>query len=803
MIFQNFVRAFLKAAGHRYIKRIPYNTPKGRRYRYIYRVSSTHQGRHAFDAEHLVENTKFALHGEGESEFHGHITKVDGDQIKYVIDDGPRKGEEVTTSRQRLVDELNLVHGVQDKLTAEREKVRGAIAEAKRAGHGGVVRRLERRLRALGGEPEAQPTEPTEYGTHISEEDIATYKRIAEEGPDALADMSDDEITRLMLQHGRNVDARSRAVQDEINAARDELKHFELMRELERAEGRLTIHPVRQQDRDEHARLSEEFARVDAEYKRRSEEAQKRHVYTDPVLGRHDDSAHHLTMEHYERKEKREAEEERRTKGSKLYQSLNVENAKGMREKHDAEVRRQRREAPEQRAMGSLSAIAKEFNHEDAYEIAERAIEERPRDALIVADLIQTTPDNANRISIPLTIRLAELIHGEPSPEAHSPRESHLMDIHSTLDMKEQRKKNGTRSNYSKREVSEALDKLREHVRRFYPEDDPTAFAEMRGQIREAIEGVIATYEKSLAEDTKDEARIKRALERLEAISKGEIEAQPTEPEPEAQPAEPTESVASEPKKRAPRAARPKTHGSKLSDANRETLGDLSDDAQRRINERRMTSTDNLSFDLRRSPEGQALSTRIDRALRRVEDPKKLFRGIPAQVVADLRSPDEREVNLFGVTVDSATDPHPRLFLSEMKSVQGKELNPINVEPSEGGATFKLYTTPDMTSPDGKVSVAFGTVTGPDGKRQNGIFMVDTTTGRRARIDATVKPHQAPFVLSALARYNTLSSALANVDVNDVESMRHLRRSISTSRIVRGQYTADFSEAITRILAQE
>ena len=162
MIFQNFVRAFLKAVGHRYIKRIPYTTPKGRRYRYIYRVSSTHRGRHAFDPEHLVEGTKFALHGEGESEFHGHITKVDGDQIKYVIDDGPRKGEEVTTTRAKLVAELNEVHGVQDKLTAERAKVKAAIAEAKRAGHGGVVRRLERRLRALGGEPEAQTVEATE-----------------------------------------------------------------------------------------------------------------------------------------------------------------------------------------------------------------------------------------------------------------------------------------------------------------------------------------------------------------------------------------------------------------------------------------------------------------------------------------------------------------------------------------------------------------------------------------------------------------------------------------------------------------
>lgn len=187
MIFQNFVRAFLKAAGHRYIKRIPYMTPRGRRYRYIYRVSSTHQGRHAFDPEHLVEGTKFALHGEGESEFHGHITKVDGDQVTYVIDDGPRKGEEVTTSRKELVAELNRVHGVQDKLTAEREKVRGAIAEAKRAGHTGVVRRLERRLRALGGEPEAQPAEPAEsavpkQATQMLAE-LERIKEIAKQGP--------------------------------------------------------------------------------------------------------------------------------------------------------------------------------------------------------------------------------------------------------------------------------------------------------------------------------------------------------------------------------------------------------------------------------------------------------------------------------------------------------------------------------------------------------------------------------------------------------------------------------------------
>ena len=200
MIFQNFVRAFLKAAGHRYYKRVPYMTPKGKRYRYFYRVTSTHRGRHAFDAEHLVEGTKFALHGEGESEFHGHITKVDGDQVTYVIDDGPRKGEEVTTSRKELVAELNEVHGVQDKLTAEREKVRAAIAEAKRAGHEGVVRRLERRLRALGGEPEAQPTEPEAESVEPEAESVE---------PEAESETTRSRFRELLADRNLNPDAKA------------------------------------------------------------------------------------------------------------------------------------------------------------------------------------------------------------------------------------------------------------------------------------------------------------------------------------------------------------------------------------------------------------------------------------------------------------------------------------------------------------------------------------------------------------------------------------------------------------------
>ena len=122
--FSDWVSALLKGVGHKYIKRIPYNTPKGRRYRYIYRVTNTHQGRHAFDEEHLVMGAKFALNTEDGAEFHGHITAMDGDKITYTIDDGPNKGDEVTTTRAELVAKLHDLHDVSDKLSAARDKVR-------------------------------------------------------------------------------------------------------------------------------------------------------------------------------------------------------------------------------------------------------------------------------------------------------------------------------------------------------------------------------------------------------------------------------------------------------------------------------------------------------------------------------------------------------------------------------------------------------------------------------------------------------------------------------------------------------
>jgi hypothetical protein len=157
--FASWVRALMKGMGHRYIKRIPYMTPKGRRYRYIYRVDHTHRGKHAFHEDHLVTGTKFALSTEDGAEFHGHIESVDGDKVKYVIDDGPQKGEVVETTKRELAAKLNEVHGVSDKLADARDKASADLEQVKQSGGSEKqIARARRRLLALGGTEDKDPS---------------------------------------------------------------------------------------------------------------------------------------------------------------------------------------------------------------------------------------------------------------------------------------------------------------------------------------------------------------------------------------------------------------------------------------------------------------------------------------------------------------------------------------------------------------------------------------------------------------------------------------------------------------------
>ena len=123
-----------KAAGHKYIKRVPYTSGGKMRYRYIYKVTHMAGGKHVLDPEHMVQGAAFMLSSAKGSEVHAHITKVDGDMVTYRLDDGPRKGELVTEPKSKLAERLNAEHGVHEALAGAREKQAKVVADLKERG---------------------------------------------------------------------------------------------------------------------------------------------------------------------------------------------------------------------------------------------------------------------------------------------------------------------------------------------------------------------------------------------------------------------------------------------------------------------------------------------------------------------------------------------------------------------------------------------------------------------------------------------------------------------------------------------
>jgi hypothetical protein len=142
-----------KAAGHKYIKRVPYQSGGRMRYRYIYNVTHTHGGKHVLDPDHMKVGTKLMLDATSGAEVHGHIQSVSGDKVTFVYDDGPKKGESVTMSKDKLATELDKVHGISGKLDAARKKQSDVVAKLKEKGASAKqIARAEARLKALGGD---------------------------------------------------------------------------------------------------------------------------------------------------------------------------------------------------------------------------------------------------------------------------------------------------------------------------------------------------------------------------------------------------------------------------------------------------------------------------------------------------------------------------------------------------------------------------------------------------------------------------------------------------------------------------
>lgn len=123
-----------KAAGHKYIKRIPYMSGGRTRYRYIYKLTHMAGGKHVLDPEHMVVGAAFQMETGAGAEVHAHIVSTSGENVTYKLDDGPDKGKVFTVTRAQLAQKLDEKHGARAALATEREKQAKVVADLKARG---------------------------------------------------------------------------------------------------------------------------------------------------------------------------------------------------------------------------------------------------------------------------------------------------------------------------------------------------------------------------------------------------------------------------------------------------------------------------------------------------------------------------------------------------------------------------------------------------------------------------------------------------------------------------------------------
>jgi len=123
-----------KAAGHKYIKRIPYTSGGKMRYRYIYKVTHMAGGKHVLDPEHMVVGAAFQMETGAGKEVHAHIVSTSGENVTYKLDDGPDKDKVFTVTRAQLAQKLDEKHGARAALRAERDKQSKVVEDLKAGG---------------------------------------------------------------------------------------------------------------------------------------------------------------------------------------------------------------------------------------------------------------------------------------------------------------------------------------------------------------------------------------------------------------------------------------------------------------------------------------------------------------------------------------------------------------------------------------------------------------------------------------------------------------------------------------------
>jgi hypothetical protein len=133
-----------KALGHKYKKRVPYTNSKGKKaWKYFYDVANSLRGKTAFDDAHLVEGAKFQVVSAKGKEVHAHITKVVGDMVTYVLDDGADKGKVITKTKSAILKDMDKEHKIVDILQQKVKEKRADVKQAKQTGTAKQIQRLQ------------------------------------------------------------------------------------------------------------------------------------------------------------------------------------------------------------------------------------------------------------------------------------------------------------------------------------------------------------------------------------------------------------------------------------------------------------------------------------------------------------------------------------------------------------------------------------------------------------------------------------------------------------------------------------
>jgi hypothetical protein len=207
--FSAWVDLLFKAAGHKYIRRIPYTSGGKLRYRYIYKVTHTAGGKHALHEDDVTVGAAFMLGTDKGSEVHAHVKSVDGDKVTVEYDDGPRKGKKETMSRRDLLSKLDAAHGISQALQGEREKQAKVISELRASGASEKqIAREQARLDRLGVEakepaPKKRAPKAKTESSESKQSQLAEDVEVVFNDPELLAQYNREAGGGLSIEQAR------------------------------------------------------------------------------------------------------------------------------------------------------------------------------------------------------------------------------------------------------------------------------------------------------------------------------------------------------------------------------------------------------------------------------------------------------------------------------------------------------------------------------------------------------------------------------------------------------------------------